>query len=132
MDCVRSREAIQLHIEGELSDAETIAFQRHLSFCAACAAELEELSAVRAALAACGAVTVEVPVGFAERVCAQAQGLPQPSLVERTLSAATGGVLPGRVPRRARRIAYGALVVAAVAIGLGRRRARSARELKVS
>jgi anti-sigma factor RsiW len=37
MDCVRFREAIHRYIDSELSDAEVVAFQTHLSLCADCA-----------------------------------------------------------------------------------------------
>jgi len=130
MDCVRFKEVIQRYIDGELDRPEVVWFQRHLSFCPSCAADLDELGAVRGALAACAGVTAEVPAGFADRVCAAAASLAQPSFAERALSAATGGVLPGRVPRRARRIAYGAAVVLAAAIYWGRSHERKQREAK--
>jgi anti-sigma factor RsiW len=131
MDCVRFREVIQRYVDGELGDADVALFQKHLSFCPACAAELDEISAVRNALAACGDVEAAVPVGFADRVCAAAASLPEPSLVERALSSATGGMLPGRLSRRARRYVYGALVIVAVAVGWGRAHERKTREVKV-
>ncbi len=128
MDCVRFREVIQRYVDGELGDADVAWFQKHLSFCPSCAAELAEVSTVRGVLTACGDVTAAVPVGFADRVCAAAASLPQPSVFERALSSATNGVLPGRVPRRARRYVYGALVIAAVAIGWERAHDRKQRE----
>ena len=131
MDCVRFREVIQRYVDGELGDADVALFQKHLSFCPSCAAELDEVSAVRSALAACGVVEAAVPVGFADRVCAAAASLPQPSLVERALSSATGGMLPGRLTRRARRYLYGALVIVAVAVGWGRAHERKQREVEV-
>ena len=50
MDCAYFREAIHRYIDSELSDAEVVAFQRHLGFCAECAHTLQELSVVRSAL----------------------------------------------------------------------------------
>ena len=131
MDCVRFREVIQRYVDGELGDADVALFQKHLSFCPACASELDEISAVRNALAACGDVEAAVPVGFADRVCAAAASQPEPSVLERALSSATGGMLPGRLSRRARRYVYGALVIVAVAVGWGRAHERKQREVKV-
>jgi anti-sigma factor RsiW len=129
MQCVHFREVIQRYIDGDLGDAEVADFQRHLSFCPACAAELGELSAVRTALAAAGRVDIDVPAGFADRVCAEAAQLPTPNVFERALSSATNGVLPGRLPRRVRRIVYGGLVVVAVAVGWERYHDRKSREV---
>ena len=42
MDCVRFREVIQRYVDGELGDADVASFQKHLSFCPSCAAELDE------------------------------------------------------------------------------------------
>lgn len=131
MDCARFSEVIQRYVDGELSVDEVAEFQRHLSFCSACAIELEELGTVRAALSAARTVTAEVPAGFVDRVCAAVAAQPEPSLVERALSAATGGVLPGRLPRRVRRYAYGTLAVAAVAVGLQRKYGHKSREGEV-
>jgi anti-sigma factor RsiW len=128
MDCVRFREVIQRYVDGELGDAGVAWFQKHLSFCPSCAAELAEVSAVRKALSACGEVTAAVPVGFADRVCAAAASRPQPSVIERALSSATNGVLPGRLPRRARHWVYGGLVVAALVIGWERAHDRKQHE----
>lgn len=96
MDCARFREAVHGYIDSELSDAEVVAFQRHLSFCAGCARTLLELSEVRSALAGAGGVEIEAPTGFAERVMARVSTLPSEAWEE---------LLPGwqigvRVPQR--------------------------------
>jgi anti-sigma factor RsiW len=96
MDCAFFREAIHRYIDSELSDAEVVAFQRHLSFCAACSRTLQELSEVRSALAGAGGVEIEAPAGFAERVMARVAMLPSEAWEE---------LLPGwqigvRVPQR--------------------------------
>jgi anti-sigma factor RsiW len=96
MDCARFREATHVYIDSELSDAEVVAFQKHLSFCADCARALQELSEVRLALAGAGGVEIEVPAGFAERVMERVSALPSEAWEE---------LLPGwqlgvRVPQR--------------------------------
>ena len=96
MDCALFREAIHRYIDSELSDAEVVAFQRHLSFCAGCARVLQELSEVRSALAGAGGVEIEAPTGFAERVMEAVSTLPSEAWEE---------LLPGwqigvRVPQR--------------------------------
>lgn len=116
MDCVRFGEVIQRYVDRELEVSEVLEFQHHLSFCPSCAAELDELATVRSALAGVGAVAIEVPAGFSDRVCAAAAALPTPSPVDRALSALTGGVLPGRLPRRTRHLVYWALVIVALAV----------------
>jgi anti-sigma factor RsiW len=121
MDCVRCREVIHGYIDGELDDAQVVEFQRHLSFCEGCAAELEGLAAARGVLGATREVTVDVPAGFADRVMAAVEAQPEPNWLERTLSATTGGVLPGRVPRRIRHYVYCGVAIAAVAVGLQRK-----------
>jgi len=65
--------------------------------------------------------TVDVPAGFADRVTAALEAQPEPSALERALATATGGVLPGRVPRRIRHYGYYVLAFAAVVIGLQRK-----------
>jgi anti-sigma factor RsiW len=121
MDCVSCREVIQRSIDGELNDGQVVEFQQHLSFCGDCAAELQEIAGARAVLRATREVTVDVPAGFADRVMATLEAQPEPSSLERALSAATGGVLPGRVPRRIRHYAYYGVAFAAVVIGLQRK-----------
>lgn len=121
MDCVRCREVIHRYIDGELGDAQVVAFQKHLSFCPDCAAELEGLAAARAVLQATKQVTADVPAGFADRVMSAVEAQPAPTAFERTLSSVTRGALPGRVPRSVRRYAYYGLAVTAVVIGLARR-----------
>jgi anti-sigma factor RsiW len=96
MDCARFRAAIHGYIDSELSDAEVVAFQKHLSFCAGCARTLQELSDVRLALAGAGGVEIEAPAGFAERVVERVSMLPSEAWEE---------LLPGwqigvRVPQR--------------------------------
>ncbi len=121
MDCVSCREVIQRYIDGELDDGQVVEFQAHLSFCADCAAELQGIAAARTVLHATREVTVDVPAGFADRVMTAVEALPEPSALERALSTATGGVLPGRVPRRIRHYAYYGLALTAVVIGLQRK-----------
>jgi anti-sigma factor RsiW len=121
MDCVTCREVIQRYIDGELDDGRVVEFQRHLSFCGDCAAELQGIAAARAVLRAAREVTVDVPAGFADRVTAALEAQPEPSALERALATATGGVLPGRVPRRIRHYGYYVLAFAAVVIGLQRK-----------
>jgi len=62
-----------------------------------------------------------VPAGFADRVMAAVEAQPEPTALECALSAATGGVLPGRVPRRIRHYVYYGLAITAVVIGLQRK-----------
>ena len=52
MDCVTCHEVIQRYIDGELDDGQVAEFQRHLSFCGDCAAELQELAGARVVLRA--------------------------------------------------------------------------------
>ena len=118
MDCVRCRETINRYIDEELTDPQVVEFQQHLSFCPECAAELEGLAAARTVLRATREVTADVPAGFADRVMDAVDALPEPTWLERKLAEVTGGVLPGRLPRRLRHYAYyGGLIAAAVAIG---------------
>jgi anti-sigma factor RsiW len=121
MDCVTCHEVIQRYIDGELDDGQVVEFQQHLSFCGDCAAELQELAGARAMLCATREVTVDVPAGFADRVMVTLEAQPEPSSLERALSAATGGVLPGRVPRSVRHYAYYGLALVAVVVGLQRK-----------
>jgi hypothetical protein len=118
MDCVSCREISQRHIDCELDDGQVVEFQKHLSFCADCAAELQGLAAAHGVLQATREVTVDVPPGFADRIMAAVESQPEPSTFERALATATGGVLPGRVPRRIRYYGYYGLALVAVAIGL--------------
>jgi anti-sigma factor RsiW len=121
MDCVSCREVIQRYIDCELDDGQVVEFQKHLSFCGNCAAELQGLAAARAVLQATREVTVDVPAGFADRIMAAVESQPEPSALERALANATGGVLPGRVPRRIRHYGYCGLALVAVVIGLQRK-----------
>ncbi len=86
MDCVSCREVIQRYIDGELDDGQVVEFQRHLSFCGDCAAELQGIAAARAVLHATREVTVDVPAGFADRVMTALEAQPEPSGFERALS----------------------------------------------
>jgi len=131
MGCVSCREVIQRYIDGELDDGQVVEFQRHLSLCGDCAAELQGIAAARSVLQATREVTVDVPAGFVDRVMTALEARPEPSALERALSTATGGVLPGRVPRRVRRYAYYGLALAAVVIGLQRRYGRKVDEDEV-
>ena len=76
-------------------------------------------------------VTADVPAGFADRVMTALEARPEPSGFERALSNATGGMLPGRVPRRIRHYAYYGLALAAVVIGLQRKYAHKPGEGEV-
>jgi len=131
MDCVSCREVIQRYIDGELDDRQVVEFQRHLSLCGDCAAELQGIAAARAVLHATREVTADVPAGFADRVMTALEAQPEPSGFERALSNATGGMLPGRVPRRIRHYAYYGLALAAVVIGLQRKYAHKPDEREV-
>ena len=131
MDCVSCREVIQRYIDGELDDRQVVEFQRHLSLCGDCAAELQGIAAARAVLHATREVTVDVPAGFADRVMTALEAQPEPSGFERALSNATGGMLPGSVPRRIRHYAYYGLALAAVVIGLQRKYAHKPGEGEV-
>jgi anti-sigma factor RsiW len=131
MDCVSCREVIQRYIDGELDDGQVVEFQKHLSFCGDCAAELQGLAAARTVLRATREITVDVPAGFADRIMAAVESQPEPSTFERTLASATGGVLPGRVPRRIRHYGYYGLALVAVAISLQRRYGHRAGEDRV-
>ena len=94
MDCVTCHEVIQRFIDGELDDGQVVEFQRHLSFCGDCAAELRELAGARVVLRATREVTVDVPAGFADRVMAALERSPSPRARARPL---------GRDRRRAAR-----------------------------
>ncbi len=83
MDCVSCREVMQRYIDGELDDGQVVEFQRHLSFCGDCAAELQGISAARGVLQATREVMVDVPAGFADRVMAALEAQPEPSAIER-------------------------------------------------
>ena len=131
MDCVSCREVIQRYIDGELDDRQVVEFQRHLSLCGDCAAELQGIAAARAVLHATREVTADVPAGFADRVMTALEAQPEPSGFERALSNATGGMLPGRVHRRIRHYAYYGLALAAVVIGLQRKYAHKPGEGEV-
>jgi len=131
MDCVSCREVIQRYMDGELDDGQVVEFQRHLSFCSDCAAELQGIAAACNVLHATREVTVDVPAGFADRVMAAVDAQPEPTALERALSAATGGVLPGRVPRSIRHYVYYGLAITAVVIGLQRKYLRKSDEGEV-
>jgi len=131
MDCVSCREVIQRYIDGELDDRQVVEFQRHLSLCGDCAAELQGIAAARAVLHATREVKADVPAGFADRVMTALEARPEPSGFERALSNATGGMLPGRVPRRIRHYAYYGLALAPVVIGLQRKYAHKPDEREV-
>jgi anti-sigma factor RsiW len=131
MDCSRFREHIQRFVDGELPDRLVAEFQAHLSFCGECAAELREISAVRGALAGWGAVELAAPAGFADRVMAAAQTLPRPAPSGRLRSLADRARLARGAMVSPRAVAYSALALAAVAIGLESRHRRRSREAKV-
>ena len=131
MDCSRFREHIQRFVDGELPDPLVAEFQAHLSFCGDCGAELRELSAVRGALAAWGTAELAAPPGFADRVVAAAQTLSRPPPMSRLTSLADRARLPRGAMVSTRTIAYSALALAAVAIGLETRHRRRSREAKV-
>ncbi len=130
MDCVLFREAIHRYIDSELSDAEVVAFQKHLSFCGDCARALQELSAVRLALAGAGAVQIEAPVGFAERVIAQVALLPTEAWEELLPGWNIGVRVPQRFAAPLRAAIYSGIAVAGYVVFRSQWQARKAREAK--
>jgi anti-sigma factor RsiW len=72
MDCSYFRARLNQFVDGELGYLEVAELQRHLSFCAYCAAELAQLSELRGAMAAWGEAELAPPGGFSERVAAAA------------------------------------------------------------
>jgi len=140
MDCSYFCERINLYIDGELGYLEVAELQQHLSFCPDCAAELAQVGEVRGALAAWGRLELAPPPGFSERVMAAvdlepAPGSPKPfgqavdDALQR-LDDTLGRIpLPGGRTIPVKNVIGWSLAVAAVAIGLGRRRGRRPREL---
>ena len=112
MDCALFREAIHRYIDSELSDAEVVAFQRHLSFCARCAGALQELSEMRSALAGAGGVEIETPAGFAERVMEAVSMLPSEAWEELLPGWQIGVRVPQRFAAPLRAAIYSSIAVA--------------------
>ncbi|MCL6448100.1 MAG: zf-HC2 domain-containing protein [Armatimonadetes bacterium] len=67
MNCQQARQLFSPWLDGELTDEERRAFGEHLAACMVCAAELEKLEAVTAAMRKMR-VPVAPPEGFAARV----------------------------------------------------------------
>jgi anti-sigma factor RsiW len=130
MDCVLFREAIHRYIDSELGDAEVVAFQKHLSFCAECARTLQELSEVRSALAGAGGVEIKVPAGFAERVTAQVATLPSEAWEELLPGWQIGVRVPQRFAAPLRAAIYSSIAVAGYYAFRAQWQARKAREAK--
>jgi anti-sigma factor RsiW len=102
MDCSYFRARLNQYVDGELGYIEVAELQSHLSFCPHCAAELGQLSELRATLATWGEVELASPPGFAERVATAAALEPKPG--EATVGRVVGDVLDaldhtlGRIP----------------------------------
>ena len=140
MDCSYFRERINRFIDGELGYLEVSELQGHLSFCPDCAAELAQMSDLRAAMAAWGRVELAPPPGFAERVMATVDRVPAPGSPKPlgravndaldTLDAALGRIpLPGGRTIPVKNVIGAGLAAAAVLIQLERRHLRRSREL---
>ena len=71
MRCRNVKSRLNRYLDGELSDQERRAFERHVGVCAACHEALERLRAADAAVLQL-AEPPDVPTGFAERVIARA------------------------------------------------------------
>jgi anti-sigma factor RsiW len=130
MDCLLFREAIHRYIDSELGDAEVVAFQKHLSFCADCARTLQELSEVRLALAAAGGVEIEAPVGFPERVMTQVATLPSEAWEELLPGWGLGVRVPQRFAAPLRAGIYSGIAVAGYFAFRAQWQAHKAREAK--
>jgi anti-sigma factor RsiW len=143
MECGYCHGQLNRYIDGELGYVEVAELQQHLSFCPDCASELRELSDVRTTMAAWGRTMLAPSPGFAERVMTTiaaepAPGIPRPlaQVVDDTLGSldqALGRLpLPGGRTVPVKNVIGWALAVAALIIGVGRRRGRHGRELKAS
>ena len=71
MRCRNVKSRLNRYLDGELSDQERRAIERHVGTCAACHEALERLRAAEMALSQLPAST-DVPSGFAERAVARA------------------------------------------------------------
>jgi anti-sigma factor RsiW len=129
MDCSQCREVIHRQIDGELDGAEAVELAQHLESCADCALEEKELTAARLRLSDLAAIAPAVPVGFADRVLSAIALNPQATLAERLAGVAGRARLPRRLSPPVRTLAYSALALAAVAIGLESRHLRRSREV---
>ena len=131
MDCAYFREAIHRYIDSELSDAEVVAFQRHLGFCSECGHALQELSLVRSALAGAGGVEIAAPAGFAERVMAVVDGLPSEAWEELLPGWQLGVRVPQQFAAPLRAAIYSGIAVAGYFVFRAQwQHARKAREVK--
>jgi hypothetical protein len=142
MDCSGVHALINRYIDGELGYVETAEFQQHLDFCADCSLELRELARLRGVLAAWGGVQLAPPAGFADRVMIAAArqplpGTPRPlgQVLDDTLDdldRALGEVrLPGGRAIPVKNLIGWGIALAALVIGLGRRREREESEARV-
>jgi len=141
MDCSYFRERINRFIDGELGYLEVSELQGHLSFCPDCAAELAQMSDLRAGMAAWGRVELAPPPGFAERVMAAVELEPAPGSPKpvgravndalETLDEVLGRIpLPGGRTIPVKNVIGAGIAAAAVIIQLERRHLRRSRELK--
>jgi hypothetical protein len=64
MDCRKIEQLISPFLDGELTPAEALAVESHLTACAVCHQEYEELAQLSSAMAQIGAVLVPAPAGF--------------------------------------------------------------------
>ena len=71
MDCRIAKSRLNRYLDGELSDRNRRALERHVAACAACSEALERLRAAGAAVLQL-AEPPDVPAGFAQRVIARA------------------------------------------------------------
>jgi anti-sigma factor RsiW len=131
MDCSQCREVTHRYIDGELDGRDVAEFQDHVGFCPDCALELKELGAVRVRLGALPGIAQAAPVGFADRVLDAIAQHPAPAFAERLADAVERARLPRRLSPPTRTLAYSALALAAVAIGLETRHLRRSREVNV-
>ena len=142
MDCSGVRALINRYIDGELGYVETAEFQQHLDFCPDCSLELRELAGLRGVLAAWGGVQLAPSAGFAGRVMTAVERQPLPGTprplgealedARDGLDRALGEVhLPGGRTLPVKTLIGWGIALAAVVIGLGRRREREEHEVRV-
>jgi anti-sigma factor RsiW len=129
MDCSQCREVIHRYIDGELEGAEVAELEQHFESCPDCALEKKELVAARLRLGDLAGIAPAVPVGFTDRVLSAIALNPAPTLAERLAGVAGRARLRRRLWPPTRTLAYSALALAAVAIGLETRHLRRSREV---
>jgi anti-sigma factor RsiW len=127
MDCSQCREVIHRQIDGELEHAEAAELAQHREYCADCALEEKELAAARVRLGELAAIAPAVP--GADRVLSAIALNPQATLAERIAGVAGRARLSRRLSPPVRTLAYSALALAAVAVGLETRHLRRSREV---